>query len=444
MRTLPVTAACLLALAAALVACGGPPPAPAGGPQRLAVLALHNPAGLANQEVDYVGELVRGAALALPPQRFGVLTRENLLALLGPDRDLADCTGDCEIETARRVGADLVVTGEVVRFGAGLRVVLKLHDARTAALVATERASAHTVEGLERPVEAAGRRLFARLGAPSDARPAPVDPGRYVRIEPGEFMAGSPPGEPGREAHEARARVRIERPFLIKATEVTQAEWQQVFDTRPARFAGCGDDCPVEQVSWFDAVAWLNATSAAEGRTACYATSGCTGTPGAGDYLCARVRSVPRCDGFRLPSRAEWAYAARAGATGALPTGALTVRGRYDAPALDPLAWYGGNSGTDDPAGAPCPGAGAAQPAPRCGPHAVGRKAPNAWGLYDVLGNVAEWTETGTGGGASGVRWYRGGSWRSPAVQVRLAAVAQAAPTLRDAAVGFRPVRSLP
>jgi formylglycine-generating enzyme required for sulfatase activity len=60
-----------------------------------------------------------------------------------------------------------------------------------------------------------------------------------------------------------------------------------------------------------------------------------------------------------------------------------------------------------------------------------------------MLGNVAEWTETGTGGGASGVRWHRGGSWRSAATEARLAAMAQAAPTLRDEAVGFRPVRTV-
>lgn len=428
-----------------LAACGGPPAPVAGGPRRVVVLELQNPAGLTGQEVAYVGELVRGAALHLPAARYRILTRENLTELIGPDVDLADCTGDCEIETARRIGADFVVTGEAVRFGEGLRVVLKLHDARTAALLGTDRASARTVEGLERPVEAAGQRLFAALGAGGREAPQAVDPGQYVRVEPGEFTAGSPEGEPGRAAHEAQARVRIPRPFLIKITEVTRAEWRRHFDRDPSRFTGCGDDCPVEQVSWFDAVAWLNAASAAEGLQACYAVQGCKGQPGAGDLVCARVRSVPDCTGYRLPTRAEWAYAARAGATGPTPEGALGLKGRYHATALAAHAWYGGNSGVTWPGGEPCAAwRDRAEPAERCGPHPVGLKAPNAWGLFDALGNVAEWTETGTGSGASGVRWYRGGSWRSAATEVRHAAMIQAAPTLRDGAVGFRPVRSLP
>ncbi|MCA9544241.1 MAG: SUMF1/EgtB/PvdO family nonheme iron enzyme, partial [Myxococcales bacterium] len=300
-----------------LAACGGPPAPVAGGPRRVVVLELQNPAGLTGQEVAYVGELVRGAALHLPAARYRILTRENLTELIGPDVDLADCTGDCEIETARRIGADFVVTGEAVRFGEGLRVVLKLHDARTAALLGTDRASARTVEGLERPVEAAGQRLFAALGAGGREAPQAVDPGQYVRVEPGEFTAGSPEGEPGRAAHEAQARVRIPRPFLIKITEVTRAEWRRHFDRDPSRFTGCGDDCPVEQVSWYDALAYLNALSKREGLEECYVLSSCSGDASGGceegkgsctgGHKCEAVlyRGVS-CEGYRLPSEAEW------------------------------------------------------------------------------------------------------------------------------------------
>jgi formylglycine-generating enzyme required for sulfatase activity len=435
----------ILLLPLLLLACASrPAPIQAGTRKRVVVLALHNPAKLTPQEVGYITDLVRSTATALPPARFQVLTRENLVQLLGPGMDLAEaCAGDCEIETGRRIGADYLVTGEVVRFGEALRVVLNLYDTRTAALLVSTRASARVIAGLERTVQEAGRALFARL-APAGARAEqPVDAGRYVRIEPGEFMAGSPANEPGRRRHEARNHVRIGRAYLMKSTEVTQGEWRALMGTDPSRFDGCGHDCPVERVNWFDAVAWLNAASAAEGLTACYAAKGCKGTPGAGDYVCAQVRSVGGCDGYRLPTRAEWGYAARAGAKGALPSGAMRRLGRYNAPELDRFAWYGGNSAVTYPGGAPCGGWVERQyPADRCGPHPVGRKAANAWGLLDMLGNVAEWTETGTGGGASGVRWHRGGAWRSPAAAARLAAMAQAAPTLRDAAVGFRPVRT--
>ncbi|MGK0362388.1 MAG: hypothetical protein ACI9U2_004709 [Bradymonadia bacterium] len=135
------------------------------GPRRVAVLSLKNTAELAPPEVRYIADQVRAGLLRLPPSQFVILTRENILAMLPPGRQLADCEGDCEVETGRNIGADLIITGEVLAFGAGLRVALRAHEVESGKLVATVAASGATIEALERPVVDAARALALRLPA---------------------------------------------------------------------------------------------------------------------------------------------------------------------------------------------------------------------------------------------------------------------------------------
>lgn len=144
-------------------------------PRRVAVLTLQNSAGLSTSEVRYVTDRVRAALLRLPSSQFVVLTRENILALLPPGTQLADCEGDCEVTTGRLLGADLIITGDVLRFGQGLRVTLRAHDVSSAKWVASTTASGHTVEALERPTLDAARALALKLpaGAPT-ARLSPL------------------------------------------------------------------------------------------------------------------------------------------------------------------------------------------------------------------------------------------------------------------------------
>ena len=203
---------------------------------------------------------------------------------------------------------------------------------------------------------------------------------------------GSPTGEEGHEDDEFQHSVTITRAYCMKATEVTQGEWQAVMGSNPSEFKSCGANCPVEQVNWDDAVGYANALSRREGLPECYAGSTFTG------YAGSTFTGIT-CTGYRLPTEAEWEYAARAGTTAA-------TYGK-----LDSVAWVSTVSAISR----------AYVKAPST-THPVRQKLPNAWGLYDMLGNVWEWTgdwydtypATVTdplGAGAGSIRVNRGGSW---------------------------------
>jgi formylglycine-generating enzyme required for sulfatase activity len=231
----------------------------------------------------------------------------------------------------------------------------------------------------------------------------------YVLVSKGSFTMGSPPGEAGRSSDETQHMVTLTRDFYLKATEVTQGEWRALMGDNPSSFGDCGDDCPVESVSWFQAVDYVNALSRSEGLEECY---GGTGSE--------RSFVGLDCRGYRLPTEAEWEYAARAGTLGA----------RYGE--LDDIAWYGANASATQP---------------------VGRKAPNDWGLHDMLGNVWEWTHDwyGAYGGAAtdpvgpargSGRVSRGGGWDYVAALCRAAYRHRDHPVIRRSYLGFRPARS--
>ncbi len=227
-------------------------------------------------------------------------------------------------------------------------------------------------------------------------------PAGYVRIAPGTFTMGSPSGELGQGLDETIHRVTLTRAFCMKATEVTQGEWQAVMGSNPSEFKSCGTNCPVEQVNWDDALGYANALSRSEGLPECYARSTFTGLD---------------CRGYRLPTEAEWEYAARAGTTAA-------TYGN-----LDSVAWYDQNADGST--------------------HPVRQKQPNASGLYDMLGNVNEWTgdwvgtypgtvTDPTGPTRGSLRVLRGGSWVYSARFARAAERAYGAPRQRLSFHGFR------
>lgn len=187
--------------------------------------------------------------------------------------------------------------------------------------------------------------------------------------------------------------------YRIGAHPVTRAQYGEVTGRRP----GAHDSrCPVEEVSWWDAVRFCNQLSQREGRRLAY-------------HLHADTESVEwdaSADGYRLPSEAEWEYACRAGTTGP----------RYGE--LDEIAWYRANSDER--------------------PHGVGGKRPNGWGLYDTLGNVWEWCWDIYDAEVYGpYRVLRGGGWFDEHWSCRASVRRRSHPTLRIDDVGFRVARSV-
>lgn len=199
---------------------------------------------------------------------------------------------------------------------------------------------------------------------------------RWIQVEAGRFEMGSPPGEYGREyrdgGDETLHTVELTHVFHILSTEVTQGMYFDAVGENPShnRGGGCEPphiDHPVENVSWHDAAYYCNMLSRRAGLAECYE---CTG-PGGG---CLFVGDDPySCRGYRLPTEAEWEYAARAGTSTATYAGDVVADRTcvHEQPGLRPIAWYA------------CNADGVTQ--------AVGELRRNDWLLYDMLGNVFEW-----------------------------------------------------
>jgi len=213
-------------------------------------------------------------------------------------------------------------------------------------------------------------------------------------IPAGTFLMGSPESEKDRQKDETQHEVTISKPFYMGVTPVTQAQYQAVMGNNPSGFKG--DTLPVEQVSWDNAVAFCQRLGAKDGKH------------------------------YRLPSEAQWEYACRAGTTTAYYTG-------NDEIALNAAGWYRGNSDQQT--------------------HPVAQKKPNAWGLYDMHGNVWQWCadwfadnyvaadKTDPTGPANGsLRVLRGGSWHNHSSNCRAANHDKYPPDSRGHNVGFRVV----
>jgi formylglycine-generating enzyme required for sulfatase activity len=241
---------------------------------------------------------------------------------------------------------------------------------------------------------------------------------KMVRIPAGEFMMGSPLNEPDRDGDETQHRVRISRDFWMGETEVTQGLWKSVMGVSPSYFSNCGDDCPVEKVSWDDCQEFIRKLNG----------------------------MVVSGGNFRLPTEAEWEYACRAGTTAA-----------YSGD-LDVMGWYGNNSGyriidawairiglNDDTTkymeklednG--------------CRIHSVADMESNGWRLYDMHGNVLEWCQDWYGEYSTGFlidptgptrgpeRVLRGGCRSTPARFCRSAIRDRGSPDEFGSVIGLR------
>lgn len=286
---------------------------------------------------------------------------------------------------------------------------------------------------------------------------------------PGEFFMGSPDSEQGRDGYEALHQVKLTRGFWMAETELTQGQWSEVMNTSlrdqamkllederlypdggrnktlrealgvpksvkslPLICAAQAQNIPMYYVSWDDAVAF------------------CT-------RLTQRERKAGRLPAgmiYAMPTEAQWEYACRARTTTATYAGEMFATGENNAPVLNDIAWYGGNSSVG------YKGAGwttvnwpnQAFPGRIAGPRRVGQKKANAWGLLDMLGNMYEWVSdysavptsepvTDPVGPSTGTAHpYRGGAWNHYATMCRAAKSFEAPPTYRKHNLGFRVV----
>lgn len=249
----------------------------------------------------------------------------------------------------------------------------------------------------------------------------------------GEFLMGSPPSEEGHDDDETQHRVKLTKGFWMLETPVTQSMWESVMGTSLQEqgdkgdkgwpYVGVGPTHPMYYVSWEEAT-----------------------------EFCRKLSLLANTGTFSLPTEAQWEYACRAGTTTALYTGGVDVLGACNAPALDPIAWYSGNSsvgyqgeGVDSSdwpkqqySGSPS------------GAHPVGEKKPNTWGLYDMIGNVWEWCQDWygdypsdsvtdpTGPKSGSCRVIRGGSWFINAKFCRCAIRLKCVPYFWNLSLGFR------
>lgn len=220
-------------------------------------------------------------------------------------------------------------------------------------------------------------------------------------ISAGEFMMGSPPHEIGRDMDETLHRVSLSTPFWIGKYPVTQKNYEYITGKKPSRFSCLNEETPIENITWLEAVEFCRLLTLTE----------------------KNAQRIPTGYEYRLPTEAEWEYSCRAGTSTSFYFG-------NDETGIDDFAWHKLNSGGT--------------------PHPVGQKKPNAWGLYDMQGNVREWcydnysmyqqspTTDPISLTEDKLRITRGGSWNRSPDRCRSARRNANYETKKDNSLGFR------
>ncbi len=262
----------------------------------------------------------------------------------------------------------------------------------------------------------------------------------FVKVEAGTFQMGS---NEGNEFNKPVHNVTISKAYYMSVHEVTQAKYNAVMGDNPSKYKtdAVADETqenrPVECVSWYMAIVYCNKLSAAKNLKPCYTISGSTDPAAWGaiptliDSTWETVKCDFTADGYRLPTEAEWEYAARAGDTS---VNELTWSGTKIESSLRDYAWYRDSA--------------------KAKTHEVKKKTANKWGLYDMSGNVYEWcwdrysayaseaqTEP-TGGASNSNRISRGGCFFNNSSYCAVSYRDFISPNFQDKSIGFRVCRS--
>jgi len=394
-------------------------------PGLMAVLELKNKLkGPEEVDAGFLADEVRAAALKTVPG-LRVITRENMLVLLkSTGRKLEECEGECEVDTGRRIGADLVVSGELLRFGTKYKLDLKLHETAGGSLLAGAVASGKTVDELDAAVPATVRELLAPLGGQKPPPPAATPPtvasvasvgsvaGRletkreprsgleFVRVPAGLAHLGCAAADSRCNDDEKPPRTEQMASFYIGRTEVPVRAFAEC-----ARAGVCNGKAFFRDIKGNQACNWRHLRRAHPMNCVTF----------------IEAEAFCRYAGGRLPTAAEWEYAARAGRDVIFPWGndeATGARANF----CDKRCQFGerADASQDD---------GWAMTAP------PGVYPPNPWGLVDMAGNVSEWTATA---GQNGQYVLKGGNWSRPPANMRASHKGSAAADHHDGATGFR------
>ncbi len=331
--------------------------------------------------------------------KYKVIDQSNMDKILKEKKFLmSGCVAEeCKVEAGRTLGVGKIVNGSLSLERKTYYLTLKLIDVKTgkAEISAKDECKCELDELLVSTKRLAKKLLIEPKITNSIGM-------TFIYIKPGIFMMGSPPDEQRRDSDEIQHQVTLTNGFYMQTTEVTQKQWQSIMKKNPSHFKNCGGDCPVEQVSWNDAQEFIKRLNKNEGVN-CY----------------------------RLPTEAEWEYAVRAGTTTPFYTGNClsTDQANYD-------GHY--------------PFSGCSKGIHRDTTVKTRSFSPNAWGLYDMHGNVWEWCQdwkedypsgsvTDPAGPSSGLnRVNRGGSWFNDARSCVAANRSDTAPDTRSLRIGFR------
>ena len=314
-----------------------------------------------------------------------------------------------EVTVKQKNSSDLLLTKDTIKEGSDKNTEMVLSKKMIEPEVNSEHEKTETLKNAEVSVSSREKAESVKESIQKENFVISLDNDvklEMILIKAGSFAMGSPVGELGRDKDETQHEVKLTKDYWIGKYEVTQEQYKDVMGSNPSKFAG--SNLPVEQVSWDEAMEFCRKLTAQEKETG----------------------RLPKGYEYNLPTEAQWEYACRAGTTTALNSG-KNLMDTLRCANTDEVGWNFYN--TDDKT------------------YPIGQKKPNAWGLYDMHGNVKEWcldwyedykTDPATdpnGPGKGTARVLRGGSWADQSPRYcRSANRNNFIPDGRDGSVGFR------